>query len=91
METTTVIPALTSGMMLMISSARRNLQQVLKHPAFTKERREKAGALISTCTDAAQLLKWKVLALAECQAWEDAKLKEEHEQPGPPAHPEYQY
>ena len=91
MQTTTAAPGLTSGMMLIISSARRNLRQVLNHPAFTKERREKAEALISASTDAARLMKWKALALAECQAWEDAKPKEEHEQPGPPAHPEYHY
>jgi hypothetical protein len=91
METTSTAPALTSGQMLMVSSARRNLRQVLNHPAFTKERREKAEALISTSTDAARLMKWKALAIAESQAWEDAKLKAEHEQPGPPAHPEYQY
>ena len=91
MEKTLVAPALTSGQMLLISSARRNLRQVLNHPAFTKERREKAEALISTSTDAAQLMKWKALALAESQAWEDATLKAEHEQPGPPAHREYQY
>ena len=91
METTAAAPVLTSGYMLMVSSARRNLRQVLNHPAFTKERRQKAEALISTSTDAAQLMKWKALAIAESEAWEDAKLKAEHEQPGPPAHPEYNY
>lgn len=91
METTTAPPALTYGMMLLISSARRNLRQVLNHPAFTKARREKAEVLISTSTDAARLMKWKALALAECQAWEDAKLKQKQEQPGPLAPPEYQY
>jgi hypothetical protein len=91
METTTAAPVLTSGYMLMVSSARRNLRQVLNHPAFTKERRQKAEALISTSTDAAQLMKWKALAIAESEAWEDDQLKAEHEQPGPPAHPEYNY
>ncbi|MFD2719897.1 hypothetical protein ACFST9_14305 [Hymenobacter monticola] len=91
METTVAAPVLSSGYMLMVSSARRNLRQVLNHPAFTKERRQKAEVLISTSTDAAQLMKWKALAIAESEAWEDAKLKAEQEQPGPPAHPEYNY
>lgn len=90
METTTA-PALSSGMLLMVSSARRNLRKVINHPAFTKERREKAEALISTSTDAARLMKWKALALKECETWEDAKLQAEQDQPGPPAHPDYQY
>ena len=91
METTTARAALSTGEMLMISSARRNLRRVIYHPAFTRERRQKAEELISTSTDAARLMKWKALALIECEAWEDAKLQQEHEQPGPPAHPEYQY
>lgn len=91
METPTAAAALSPGMMLMISSARRNLRKVINHPAFTRERREKAEALISTSTDAARLMKWKALALIECETWEDAKLKAEEAQPGPPAHPEYKY
>lgn len=91
METTTAAPVLTPSYMLMVSTARRNLRQVLNHPAFTKERRQKAEALISSSTDVARLQKWKALAIAESEAWEDAKLKAEHEQPGPPAHPEYNY
>ncbi len=91
METPTTAPALSSGMMLMVSSARRNLRHVLNHPAFTKERREKAEALIATSTDAARLMKWKALAIAESEAWEDAQLKAEEAQPGPPAHPKYKY
>lgn len=90
METTTA-PALSAGEMLMVSSARRNLRQVLNHPAFTKERREKAEALISSNTNAAQLMKWKLIALKESEAWEDAQLKQEAEQLGPAAHPDYHY
>ena len=78
-------------MMLLIASARHNLRQVLNHPAFTPERRQKAEQLLRTSTDASHLLKWKALALKECEAWEDATLQQEAEQPGPPAHPEYAY
>ena len=78
-------------MLLMIASARRNLRQVLNHPAFTPERRQKAELLLSASTNVARLLKWKALALRECEAWEDATLRQEAEQPGPPAHPEYAY
>ena len=91
MEANAAAQVLTPGYKLMVSSACRNLRQVLNHPAFTKERRQKAEALIYTSTDAAQLMKWKALAIAESEASEDAKLKAEHEQPGPPAHPEYNY
>ncbi|GGG59858.1 hypothetical protein [Hymenobacter glacieicola] len=86
---TPAAPALTSGEMLMVSSARRNLRQALNHPAFTKERREKAEALIAANTNAAQLMKWKLLALKESEAWEDTTLQKEAEELGPAAHPDY--
>lgn len=74
-----------------LPSARRSLRQALDHPAFTPARRQKAEQLIRSSTDAAQLLRWKEAALKEGEAWEDAKLREEAAQPGPPAYPEYAY
>ena len=91
MKNAPVHPVLSSGMLLLVASARHNLRQVLNHPAFSPERRHKAELQLSTCTDAARLLQWKALALQECEAWEDATLQREFEQPGPPAHPEYAY
>ena len=91
MENTPVHPLVSSGMLLVVASARRNLRQVLNHPAFTPERRQQAEVLLSTCTNAACLLQWKALALQESEAWEDATLQREFEHPGPPAHPEYAY
>lgn len=82
---------LLSSDMLLLASARRNLRQVLHHPAFTPERRQKAELLLSTSTEPARLRQWKALARQECEAWEDATLQREAEQPGPPAHPEYAY
>lgn len=81
----------SKGQLLLLASARCNLRQVLNHPAFTPERRQQAEELLSASTDAARLLNWKALALQECEAWEDATLQREDEQPGPPAHPEYAY
>ncbi|RSK45448.1 hypothetical protein [Hymenobacter rigui] len=75
----------------MVSSARRNLREVLNHPAFSPERRQKAELLLSACTDAAQLLRWKLLALQESEAWEDAQLAREAQELGPAAHPDYLY
>ncbi|MBF9239639.1 hypothetical protein I2I05_19760 [Hymenobacter sp. BT683] len=91
METTPAPAPLSSGTMLLVASARRNLRQALNHPAFSPERRQRAEQLLSGSTDAACLLKWKALALRECEAWEDATLLREEAQPGPPAHPEYAY
>ena len=76
---------------LLVSSARRNLREVLNHPAFSPERRQKAEPLLSACTDAAQLLRWKLLALQESEAWEDAQLAREAQELGPAAHPDYLY
>ncbi|MFC7670687.1 hypothetical protein ACFQT0_27365 [Hymenobacter humi] len=91
MEFTPSFAALSPAALLLVSSARRNLRQVLNHPAFTPERRQQAEALLTASTDAAQLLRWKLLAFKECEAWEDAE-------PGPgsraarsPAHPDYAY
>ena len=91
MKNAPVLPVLPTGLMLLVASARRNLRQVLNHPAFTLERRQKAEQLLSASTDAARFLKRKALALQECEAWEDATFQREAEQPGPPAHPEYAY
>ncbi|GAB3323036.1 hypothetical protein GCM10027511_31600 [Hymenobacter humi] len=91
MEFTPSFAALSPAALLLVSSARRNLRQVLNHPAFTPERRQQAEALLTASTDAAQLLRWKLLAFKECEAWEDAELAREAEQPGPPAHPDYAY
>jgi hypothetical protein len=77
--------------MLFISSARRNLRQVLNHPAFTPERRQKAQALLTASNDPAELLRWKLLALKECEAWEDAELAREARELGPAAPPDYAY
>lgn len=74
-----------------LSSARRSLRQALDHPAFTPARRQKAEQLIGASTHVAQLLRWKLAALKESEAWEDTKLREEAAQPGPPAYPEYAY
>ena len=82
---------LSTGLLLLVSSARRNLRQVLSHPAFTPERRQRAELLLSAGTDAAQLLRWKMLALKECEAWEDAQLAREAQELGPAAHPDYAY
>ena len=90
MEKTTAT-AITPGEMLLLSSAQRNLRQVLNHPAFSKERREKAESLIRANTNAAQLLQWKLLALRESEAWEDAQLAREAQELGPAAHPAYTY
>ncbi|GAA4379475.1 hypothetical protein [Hymenobacter koreensis] len=79
------------GQMLFISSARRNLRQVLSHPAFTPERRQKAEALLTASTNPAELLRWKLLALKECEAWEDTELAREAQELGPAAHPDYAY
>ncbi|WP_400194278.1 hypothetical protein [Hymenobacter sp. B81] len=88
METTTAA-GITPGEMLLLSSARRNVREVLNHPAFPAERRQRAEAVINACTDAAQLLRWKQLALRECEAWEDAELIKEANLLGPAAHPDY--
>jgi len=83
--------ALCPGLLLFVSSARRNVRQVLNHPAFTPERRQKAEQLLSASTDPAQLLRWKLLALKESEAWEDARLAQEARELGPAAHPDYAY
>ncbi|QKG55137.1 hypothetical protein [Hymenobacter sp. BRD67] len=77
--------------MLLLSTARHTLRQVLNHPAFTPERREKAELLLSASTDPAQLLRWERAAMKESEAWEDVLLQREEAQPGPPAYPEYRY
>lgn len=91
MDSTSVPPPLCPGHSLFVSSSRRNLRQVLSHPAFTPERRQKAEALLTASTDPAQLLRWKLLALQECEAWEDAELAREARELGPAAHPDYAY
>lgn len=83
--------ALSPAAMLFVSSARRNLRQVLNHPAFTVERRHKAEQLLTASTHACQLLRWKLLALKECEVWEDAELASEAQELGPAAHPDYAY
>ena len=83
--------ALAPAALLLVSSARRNLRQVLNHPAFTPERRQQAERLLSSGTDACQLLRWKLLALKECETWEDAELAREARELGPAAHPDYAY
>ena len=80
-----------AGLMLMVQSARSNLRRVVNHPAFTPERRQKAEDLISKSTDAAQLMKWKALAIAESEKWEDAQFEKEARELGPAAHPNYLY
>ncbi|UOQ75129.1 hypothetical protein [Hymenobacter cellulosilyticus] len=84
MDLTPAPTSLCPGQTLFISSARRNLRQVLRHPAFTPERRQKAEALLTASTDTTQLLRWKLLALKECEAREAREL-------GPAAHPDYAY
>jgi hypothetical protein len=91
MELTPSYPALSPAALLLVSSARRNLRQVLNHPAFTPERRQQAELLLRASTDAGQLLRWKLLALTECEAWEDAELAREARELGPAAPPDYAY
>ena len=91
MEFTPSSAALSPAALLLVSSARRNLRQVLNHPAFTPERRQQAEVLLTASTNASQLLRWKLLALKECEAWEDAELAREARELGPAAHPDYAY
>ena len=91
MEFTPSSAALSPAALLSVSTARRNLRQVLNHPAFTPERRQQAESLLTSSTYACQLLRWKLLALKECEAWEDAELAREAQEPGPAAHPDYAY
>lgn len=91
MEFTPPPAALSPAALLFVSSARRNLRQVLSHPAFTPERRQQAEVLLTSSTDACQLLRWKLLALKECEVWEDAVLAREAQELGPAAHPDYAY
>ncbi|MBW3127092.1 hypothetical protein [Hymenobacter profundi] len=91
MEFTAPPAAISPAALLLVSSARRNLRQVLNHPAFTPERRQQAELLLTASTNASQLLRWKLLALKECEAWEDAELAREARELGPAAHPDYAY
>lgn len=74
-----------------LKAARAELADVLKHPAFSAERRQKAEQLMSTTSDAQQVCRWAKLALLESEQWEDAVLDREESQSGPPAYPLYPY
>ena len=91
METTNVPAALSCSALLLISTARRHLRCIINHPAFAPERRRKGETLISASTDATRLGQWQALALQECEAWEDARLRAEAAQPGAPASADYAY
>ncbi|TYZ06151.1 hypothetical protein FY528_19180 [Hymenobacter lutimineralis] len=62
---------------LPLEKARAWLALVLNHPAFSIERRQKAGQLMAATSDAWQVCRWAVLALVESERWEDAMLSRE--------------
>ncbi|SNR98493.1 hypothetical protein [Hymenobacter mucosus] len=72
---------------LPLKEARAWLALVLKHPAFSAERRQKAGQLMAAASDARQVCRWAALALLESERWEDAILLREKAQVGRPAFP----
>ncbi|MCC2548481.1 hypothetical protein LJY25_18685 [Hymenobacter sp. BT175] len=74
-----------------LKAARARLSDVLIHPAFSAERRQKAKQMMMTASDAQQVFHWARLALEESERWEDAVLASEESQAGPPAHPAYPY
>ncbi|GAC1605504.1 MAG: hypothetical protein NVS3B25_34820 [Hymenobacter sp.] len=76
---------------LRLKAAKARLANVLNHPAFSAERRQKAEHLMASATDAQQVCHWARLALLESERWEDAVLAFEESQTGPPAYPAYPY
>lgn len=74
-----------------LDAARVRLSDVLNHPAFSAERRQKAERMMMTTSDAHQVCQWATLALEESERWEDAVLAGEESQAGPPAYPPYPY
>ncbi|WP_143434658.1 hypothetical protein [Hymenobacter roseosalivarius] len=76
---------------LPLEAARAWLMLVTNHPAFSVERRQKAGQRMATESDARQVCRWATLALLESERWEDAIVLREEAQGGPPAFPVYPY
>ncbi|UOQ83286.1 hypothetical protein [Hymenobacter sp. 5414T-23] len=74
-----------------LRASRARLSDVLNHPAFSAERRQKAEQLMMSTSDAQQVCQWARLALEESERWEDAVLAGEESQAGPPAYPAYPY
>ncbi|QNE42301.1 hypothetical protein F1C16_22005 (plasmid) [Hymenobacter sp. NBH84] len=74
-----------------LKAARARLTDVLNHPAFSAERRQRAEQLMMTTSDSQQVWQWARLALLESERWEDAVLAWEESQTGPPAYPAYPY
>ncbi|GAA4366173.1 hypothetical protein GCM10023185_37130 [Hymenobacter saemangeumensis] len=74
-----------------LETAKATLAAVLKHPAFSAERRQKAAQLLTAASDGQQVCRWVMLALLESERWEDDVLAKEESQSGPPAFPAYPY
>lgn len=74
-----------------LEAARARLTDVLNHPAFSAERRQKAEQLMTSTSDAQLVCHWARLALLESERWEDAVLAGEESQAGPPAFTAYPY
>lgn len=65
---------------LPLKEARAWLALLLNHPAFSSERRQKAGQLMAAASDAGQVCRWATLTLLESERWEDAILLREEAQ-----------